>query len=114
MVDNSSVQQQIFSWQQKVNDIILRRTHCDSTTDAQIAQNVQNFWIPPEFFEQRDDDLDVLLLHHVQGLGRVVENAVEDVHHAGTFTPELAEQPVQTLGLGELGAVGVVASNNGS
>jgi succinate dehydrogenase hydrophobic anchor subunit len=47
--------------------------------------------------------LDVLFFHHVQGLRRVVEDAVEHVHHASALAaglrPELAEQPVEALGL---------------
>ena len=114
MVHNSRMQQQILSGQQKVDDVILRRPYCDAATDAKVTQNIQNFRITSEFFQQRNDDLDVLLFHHVQGLGGVVEDAVEDVHHAGAFTSQLAEEPVQTLGLGELGTVGVVASDDGS
>ena len=59
----------------------------------------------------------MLLFHHVEGFRGVVEDAVEDVHHASTLPTglgaELAEEPVQALGLGELGAVGVVAADDG-
>ena len=69
MVHNSSMQQQILSGQQKVDNVVLRRSYRDAATDAEVAQNVQNFRITSEFFKQRNDDLDVLLFHHVQGLG---------------------------------------------
>ena len=56
-------------------------------------------WVPAKLLEEGDDDPDVLLLHHVEGLGAVVEDAVEHVHHARTLTAQLREQPVQALGL---------------
>jgi hypothetical protein len=60
----------------------------------------------------------VLFFHHVESLGRIVEDAVEDVHHARALSsglrPEFAEKPVQPLGLSKLGTVGVVATNDGS
>ena len=62
-------------------------------------------------------DLDVLLLHHVERLGAVVEDAVEHVHHAGSLAArlraQLAEEPVEALRLRELGAVGVVPADHG-
>ena len=62
--------------------------------------------------------LNVLFFHHVESLGRIVEDAVEDVHHARALSsglrPEFAEKPVQPLGLSKLGTVGVVATNDGS
>ena len=56
-------------------------------------------WVPSKLLEEGDDDPDVLLLHHVESLGAVVEDAVEHVHHARPLTAQLREQPVQALGL---------------
>jgi hypothetical protein len=60
----------------------------------------------------------VFFFHHVESLGRIVEDAVEHVHHARALSsglrPEFAEKPVQSLGLSKLGTVGVVATNDGS
>ena len=56
-------------------------------------------WVPAKLLQEGDDDPDVLLLHHVERLGAVVEDAVEHVHHACTLPAQLGEQPVQTLGL---------------
>ena len=56
-------------------------------------------WVPSKLLQEGDDDPDVLLLHHVEGLRAVVEDAVEHVHHACTLPAQLGEQPVQTLGL---------------
>jgi hypothetical protein len=60
----------------------------------------------------------VLFFHHVESLGRIVEDAIEDVHHARALSSglraEFAEKPVQPLGLSKLGTVGVVAANDGS
>jgi hypothetical protein len=60
----------------------------------------------------------VFFFHHVESLGRIVEDAIEDVHHARALSsclrPEFAEKPVQPLSLSKLGTVGVVATNDGS
>ena len=56
-------------------------------------------WVPAKLLQEGDDDPDVLLLHHVEGLGAVVEDAVEHVHHARTLAAQLREQPIQALGL---------------
>ena len=46
-----------------------------------------------------------------------MEDAVEHVHHAralpSSLRTQLAEEPVEPLGLGELGAVGVVTADDG-
>ncbi len=57
MIDNRRVQKQIFSGQQKVDNVVLRRSNGDAATDAKIAQDVQNFRIATELFQQRNDDL---------------------------------------------------------
>ncbi len=59
---------------------------------AQVREDVQHLRVPPELLQEGYDDLDVLLAHHVQGLGGVVEDAVEDVHHASPFPAGLREE----------------------
>ncbi len=57
MIDNRRVQKQIFSGQQKVDNVVLRRSNGDAATDAEVAQDVQDFWIATKLFQQRNDDL---------------------------------------------------------
>ena len=82
MINDGRVQEEIFSGQQKVDNVVLRRANGHAATDAKVAEDVEDLRVAAEFLEQRDDHLDVFLFHHVQGLRRVVEDAVEDVHHA--------------------------------
>jgi hypothetical protein len=57
VINNRRVQEQIFSGQQKVDNVVLRRSNGDTATDAEVAQDVQDFRIATEFFQQRNDDL---------------------------------------------------------
>jgi len=76
MINHCSVEKEIFSGQQKVDNVILRWTHCNAATDAKVAKDVQDLRVAAELLEQRDDHLDVLFLHHVQGLRGVIKDAV--------------------------------------
>jgi hypothetical protein len=57
VIDNRRVQEQIFSGQQKVDNVVLRRPNGDAATDAKVAQDVQDFRIATKLFQQRNDDL---------------------------------------------------------
>lgn len=56
--------------------------------------------------------------HHVQSFWRIYEDAVEYVQHAGSFARRLrsqsAEQPIQSISVGELSAVGVISLDDRS
>ena len=67
-------------------------------------------WVPAKLLEEGDDDPDVLLLHHVERLRAVVEDAVEHVHHASALSAQFGEQPVQALSLNVWGTVNFVCS----
>lgn len=55
--------------------------------------------------------------HHVQSLRRINQDAMKYIQHssslAGSLRAQSAEQPVETIAVGELGAVGVISLDNG-
>ena len=112
MVHNRGVKEKILAGKEKVDDVILRRSHSHAATLAQVAEDVKNLGIATKLFQQGYDDLDVFFLHHVESFWGVVEDAVEDVHHASALATQFAKQPVETLSLGKLRTVGVVASDD--
>ncbi len=108
------MEQEVLARQKEVGDVILGGPDSHSASNAEVAQDVEDFWITAKLLQKRNDDLDVLLLHHVQSFRGVIEDTVQNVHHASPLSSQLTEKPVEPLGLGKLGTVGMVASDNGS
>lgn len=62
MIDQLRLKKEIFSWQQEVTDIVLRRSNSHTVTHAQRAKYVQDFWISSVLLQQGNDDFNVLVL----------------------------------------------------
>lgn len=65
VISKLSLKQQVPSGQEVIGNVVLRTPHGHSVTDAERAQNVQNFGIASVLFEQRDDYFDVLFLRTI-------------------------------------------------
>ena len=66
VVNDLRLEQQIASGEQIVGDVILRAAHGDAVTDAQRAEDVEDFWVSSVFLQEGYDHFDVFFLRFNQ------------------------------------------------